>query len=115
MKKTGYASSRTLTPMDEIDILTFFQKISSNYLGGKPACNLPPKLSITKGVLLIPYMRHLIIREIACPDVAPSIYTLLALEHLIICVEEFQHLVLFVLRLTLPKNIEELAITCQSV
>ena len=69
----------------------------------------------TKGVLLMPAMRQLVINDTACPDVSMSKGNMLDLEQPLLCVEGVQHLVLFILGLTLTKCFEELAITRQSM
>ena len=86
-----------------------------NYLGGKPAWNLTKNLGITNGVLLMPYMRQVIIKDMACPDVSTSIGPLVALEQVFLCVEGAQHIFILMLILTSTKNIEDLAVTRQSV
>ena len=69
----------------------------------------------TKGLMLMPYMRQLVIKEMACPNVATATEPLFYLEQPLLCVEGVQHLVIFILRLTLPKNLENLAFTHQSM
>ena len=84
-------------------ILTSFHfsgRSGSNYLVGKPECNLPKNLGSTKGVLLIPDMRYLVVNKMACPYFSMVADTLLDLEQPLLWVECFQHLVIFILRLT---------------
>ena len=102
--------------MDELDILPIiFGRADSNYLGSKPVCNLPKNMSSTRVLLLMSELRQLVINEMSCPDVAMVIGPMLASEQLVFCVEGFQHLVLFILKLTLPKNPEILEVTRQNV
>ena len=90
--------------MDEIDILPIvFIRSDYNYIGGNPACRLPQNLGSTKGVLLIPYMRKLLIKDKACTYVAMDIGPLIYLGKLLLCVEGVQHLVILILVLTLTK------------
>ena len=63
----------------------------------------------------MPYMRQVIIKDMACPDVSTSIGPLVALEQVFLCVEGAQHIVILMLILTSTKNIEDLAVTRQSV
>ena len=57
----------------------FFSRYYYNYIGGKPSFNLLQNLG-TKGVLLIPDIRQLVIKDMACPDVAMYMETLIASE-----------------------------------
>ena len=69
----------------------------------------------TKVVLLMPEMRQLVIKDTVCPYVAMVTGTLLALEKLLLYVEGFKYIFLFFLGLTLPKHIENMVVTHQSV
>ena len=60
----------------------------------------------TKGVLLIPEMKKLVIKDMYCPYVDMVIVTLIASEKPLLCVEGVQHLVLFILGITLPKHLD---------
>ena len=66
--------------MDELDVLSFFfSRADSNFLGGKPSCNLPKNLGSNKGVIFMPEMRQLVIKDMDFPDVDKFIATLLYL------------------------------------
>ena len=93
----------------------FFTRADSNYLGGKPAWNTPNNMGITKGLLLTPYTRQLVIKEMDFPDAATAIGPLIDSEKPLLCVEVVQHLVLFTLVLTFTKTLEDLAVTRQIV
>ena len=69
----------------------------------------------TKGLVLISEIGQLVIKEMDCKDVDTVTETLIALEQTIIFVKGVQHLVLFVLRLTFTKHLEDLAVTHQSL
>ena len=86
----------------------FFSRYYADYLLGKPACNLPKNLGSTNGVLFMPYMSQLVIKDMACPDVDTAIGPLTTLVQFLLCVEGVQHLVIFILGLTLPKHLEDL-------
>ena len=60
-------------------------------------------------------MRQLVIKEMDCPYVSMAIGPLLALEQLLLYVEDFRHLVLFILVIILPINLEDLEVTHLSV
>ena len=72
-------SAGNLPPWMILTSFHFFRRADSKYLRGKPALNLPQNLGITKGVLLIPYMRQLVINYMSFPDVAMVICPLLTL------------------------------------
>ena len=63
----------------------------------------------------MPEMSQFFIRDTVCPDVATVVGTLLSLGNIVLSVEGVQHLFLFILGLNLPKNLENLAVTRQSV
>ena len=63
----------------------------------------------------MPEMRQLVINSMAFTDVSAPIGPLIAPEQPIICVEGVQNLVIFILRITLTKHLEDLAVKRQSV
>ena len=69
----------------------------------------------TTGLILMLAMRQLFIKEMDFPDVSTVIGPLFASEKSLLCVEGFRHLVLYILGLTLSKNIKKLVVTLQSV
>ena len=72
-------------------------------------------MGINKGVIFMPDMRQLVIKDMYCTDVYKFIGTLLDLEQLLLYVEGFQHLVIFILGLTFPKHLDDLVVTRKSV
>ena len=94
-------SQRNLPPCMSLTYFQFFSRSDSKYLVGNP-------------VLLMPDMRQLVIKCMACLDVDMVIGLLFASEPLL-CVEGFQNLVILILVINLPKHLEDLVFTFQTV
>ena len=69
----------------------------------------------TKGVLLIPEMKKLVIKDMYCPYVDMVIVTLIASEKPLLCVEGVQHLIILIQDLNFTKHLEDLVVTNQIV
>ena len=70
-------------------------------------------MGITNGVMLMPEISQWVIKDMACPDMTTFTGPLLPFEQSPLFVEGVQHIVIFILGLTLPKYLESLAVTRQ--